>query len=237
MQAGLALAGLALGAASSPHCAAMCGAPCAAVCSGRMQDAAGFHLGRLVGYMAAGALAAGSVGLLGQWSAQSGALRPLWLLLHLAFLALGLRWLLSGAPLLLAAGRGGPVTIGVEQLRSRGSVTARPWRSTAAGLAWVAWPCATLQAALMLAALADSSLGGAIVMAAFALASLPALGAAPWLWARWQRWQRRPGAQGMAVAAPGTLGLRVAGGALVLASGWAVGRGMWPQISAWCAAL
>ena len=89
----------------------------------------------------------------------------------------------------------------------------------------------------MLAALADSSLGGAIVMAAFALASLPALGAAPWLWARWQRWQRRPGAQGMAVAAPGTLGLRVAGGALVLASGWAVGRGMWPQISAWCAAV
>ena len=228
MQAGLALAGLALGAASSPHCAAMCGAPCAAVCKGRMPDAARFHLGRLAGYMAAGALAAGSVALLGQWSAQSGALRPLWLLLHLGFLALGLRWLLSGSPLLLKAARGGPVAIRVEPRR------ARPWRSAGAGLAWVAWPCATLQAALMLAALADSPQGGALVMAAFALASLPALGAAPWLWARWNRWRA---ARGAAVAAPGTLGLRVAGGALVLASAWAVGRDVWPQISIWCAAL
>jgi hypothetical protein len=71
-------------------------------------------------------------------------------------------------------------------------------------------------------------------MAAFALASLPALGAAPWLWARWNRWRA---ARGGAVAAPGTLGLRVAGGALVLASAWAVGRDVWPQIGVWCAAL
>ncbi|MBC7941790.1 MAG: sulfite exporter TauE/SafE family protein, partial [Chitinophagaceae bacterium] len=90
MDAALILAGLAMGVASSPHCAAMCGAPCAALTNGCKRSAAGFHAGRLVGYMAAGAVAASSVALLGSWSQAAPALRPLWALLHLAFLALGL---------------------------------------------------------------------------------------------------------------------------------------------------
>ena len=61
MQLPLVLAGLAMGVAASPHCALMCGAPCAAIGGGCRRRATGFHAGRLLGYMAGGAVAAGSM--------------------------------------------------------------------------------------------------------------------------------------------------------------------------------
>jgi len=77
MQWPLVFAGLALGVAATPHCTLMCGAPCASLTQGCSRSAAGFHLGRLVGYMAAGALAAGSVAVFGAWGASASVLRPL----------------------------------------------------------------------------------------------------------------------------------------------------------------
>ena len=225
MDVALVLAGLAMGVTASPHCAAMCGAPCAALTSGCGRNAAGFHLGRLVGYMAAGAIAAASVTALGTWSQAAPALRPVWTLLHLGLLALGLWWLVSGQqPGWMR--RSGAVPVQIVGRRSR------PLRSTIAGLAWVAWPCVALQAALLLAALASSALGGALVMAAFAIASMPALALAPWAWARWQA-LRGSAASPTQVA---TLGLRVAGASLVLASGWALSHGVWERFAAWCIA-
>ena len=53
----LVLAGFALGVAATPHCAGMCGAPCAALTQACGRSVSGFHLGRLIGYMAAGAVA------------------------------------------------------------------------------------------------------------------------------------------------------------------------------------
>ena len=222
----LAFAGLALGVAALPHCAVMCGAPCAALT--KDGGAAGFHAGRAIGYMAAGALAASSVAALGAWSEASPALRPLWTLLHLAFLALGLWWLVAGRQpdWLLRRGEGaGPAGGGIP-LRLR----PRRTRATLAGLAWVAWPCAALQAALLLAALANDAAGGAAVMAAFSLGSAPGLAAAPWAWKQWRRW--RP------ASAPGevaTLGFRVAGSGLVAVSGFALTHGLWTRVAAWCA--
>jgi len=84
MQWPLVLAGLAMGVAATPHCAVMCGAPCAALTQGCARSSAGFHAGRLLGYMAAGAVAASSVAALGTWSTAAPALRPLWVLLQLA---------------------------------------------------------------------------------------------------------------------------------------------------------
>ena len=187
MDAALVLAGLAMGVAASPHCAAMCGAPCAALTGGCARNATGFHAGRLLGYMAGGAVAAGSVAALGAWSQAAPALRPLWSLLHLGLLALGLWWLAAGRqPDWMKRDSAVPVRIVGRP--------ARPLRAGLAGLAWVAWPCGALQAALLLAALATSPAGGALVMAAFALASMPALALAPWIWGRWQA------ARGSAVA-------------------------------------
>lgn len=238
MNFALILAGLALGVAATPHCAAMCGAPCAALGGGCRRRASGFHLGRLAGYMAGGAVAAGSVALLGSWSQAAPALRPLWTLLHLGFLALGLWWLAVGRPLpWMSRGGGGegaptfaPVALSLGSATARRGGRRPVLRSTLAGLAWVAWPCAALQGALLLSALASSPLGGALVMAGFALGSMPALLAAPWLWARWQAVQGRRLAPGETAA----LGFRVAGTGLVLASGWALTHGLWARVAAWC---
>ena len=234
MDAPLILAGLAMGVAASPHCVAMCGAPCAALTHGCARNATGFHLGRLLGYMAGGALAASSVAALGAWSQTAPALRPVWTLLHLAFLALGLWWLATGRqPAWMQRGGavpGGVVTISIVR---RGG---RPLRSGLAGLAWVAWPCGALQAALLLAALASGAQGGALTMAAFALGSMPALALAPWVLARWQalRGGEAAGAGSAGSLRMATLGFRLAGVGLVLASGWALTHGLWLRLAAWC---
>ena len=237
MQTALILAGLAMGVAASPHCVAMCGAPCATLTSGCRRSASGFHVGRLLGYMAGGAVAAGSVSLLAAWSQAAPALRPLWMLLHLAFFALGAWWLLTGRqPDFMK--RGGAVP-GVAN--GAASVTfernrRRPWRASLAGAAWVAWPCGALQAALLLSALANTPQGGALVMAAFAIGSMPALAMAPWLWTRWQALRRAASSNSTATSAAevATLGFRVAGAGLLLASGWVLTHGLWQRFAAWC---
>jgi sulfite exporter TauE/SafE len=222
----LVLAGLALGVAATPHCAVMCGAPCAALTQGCARSTGGFHAGRLIGYTAAGALAASSVAALGAWSQAAPALRPLWTLLHLAFLGLGLWWMLTGRqPAWMR--RSGAVPVRVVGRR------AHALRASLAGLAWVAWPCAALQGALLLAALGSDALDGALVMAAFVLGSTPGLAAAPWAWARWQA---RRGLSAAAPAQVAALGFRIAGGALAVASGWALTQGIWARFAAWCLA-
>ena len=231
INAALILAGLAMGVAASPHCVAMCGAPCAALTSDCGRQAAGFHLGRLLGYAVGGAVAASSVIALGTWSQAAPALRPLWLLLHLGLLALGLWWLATGRqPNWMQRNSAVPITI--VGRRSRKS---RIVRSSLAGLAWVAWPCAALQAGLLLAALASSPLGGGLTMAAFALGSMPALALAPWARARWQTWH---GSGGTALSAEqlAMFGFRVAGFGVMLASGWALTHGLWLRVAAWCLA-
>lgn len=219
----LVIAGLAMGVATSPHCAVMCSAPCAALTSGCRRNASSFHLGRLAGYMAGGAVAASSVQMLGVWAQAVPAIKPLWVLAHLVFLALGLWWLATGTqPGWLI--RGAVVPIKVVSRRRKAL------RAGFAGLAWVAWPCGALQAALMLSAIASDAAGGAMVMGAFAIGSMPALALAPWVWGRWQAVSGNP-ASGVAVQA---LGYRIAGLGVVLGSGWALTHGLWERVAAWC---
>ncbi len=86
---------LLMGLIGGPHCLAMCGGACAALtsrCGGsRPQQALlAWQIGRLVAYSAAGAVVASSVTLLGEWGRELAWLRPWWLMLHLAALALGM---------------------------------------------------------------------------------------------------------------------------------------------------
>lgn len=216
----------------------MCGAPCAALTHGSGRSASGFHAGRLIGYAAGGALAAGSVSMLGAWSQAAPALRPVWTLLHLGFLALGLWWVATGRQPAMLRGTGAGTATGTVTASAATPVPVR-WvrrnapvaRASLAGLGWVAWPCAALQAALMLAALAGSAQGGALVMVAFALASAPGLAMAPWLWSRWRAARGRVPAAGQVSA----LGFRAAGASLVLVSGWALTHGLWVRFAQWCA--
>jgi uncharacterized protein len=230
MNTPLILAALALGVAASPHCVVMCGAPCAALTQGSARNATGFHVGRVLGYAAGGALAASSVSALGAWTQAAPALRPLWTLLHLAFLALGLWWLVTGRQ---PDGwqRDRAVTIAAPV--SLNASPRRTLRASAAGIAWVAWPCGALQAALLLSALASSASTGALTMAAFAVASAPALALAPWAWGRWVVWRKSRGRDASA-AAMSAVGYRVAGASLVLAAGWALTHGLWLRVAVWC---
>lgn len=227
MQTALILGAGLMGLAGSPHCAAMCGAPCAAVTgrcgAGRRRELlAGFTLGRLLGYAAGGAAVAGSVAaftLLGQ---AAPALRALWLLLQLAVLGLGLWLLLAGRQPAWWA-RLGSTRVPVAAASGGWQRMAAPLRAGAVGGLWLAWPCGLLQSALLVAALADGPAQGAAAMAAFAATS--SLG----LWLPGALWHRLPaGARATAWA------WRLAGVALVIAAGFALGHGLWVRIAAYC---
>lgn len=234
MQWPLVLAGVAMGAASAPHCALMCAAPCAAVVQGAPDRGASFHVARLIGYAAGGALVAASVAALGTASQAAPVLRPLWTFLHLALLALGLWWLIAGT--LVPQMQRGPSAVTVRVLpRGTAAVGGKSvLRSAGLGLLWVAWPCGMLQAALMTATLADDAVGGAAVMAGFALASSPGLVLGPLLWTWWrgrtQAWPQLAPQRLRALA----LDVRLPGLALVLASGWALTQGIWQKALAYC---
>ena len=228
MNPSLLLAAVLMGLAGSLHCTLMCGAASGAVaqrCGGGAVSRAliGFHIGRLVGYAAGGALAAASVTALAGWSQAVPALRPLWTLVHVAALTLGLWLTWSGRQpaWLLAWGRTPAPTANAWQ-PMRG-----PWqgsaRAAAVGGAWVAMPCGLLHSALLVAALASSAAGGASVMAGFALASSLGLLTAG---AAWQRVVASPQALGWAV--------RVAGLMLAAASAWALGHGLWQRVLEYC---
>jgi uncharacterized protein len=219
----VAAAGL-MGLAGLPHCAAMCAAPCAAVAGPTPLSQALFQTARVAGYAAAGAVAAASVTALREGLAYSPVLHPLWTLLHLLALAFGLWMLARGRwPTWLARANAAPVPSGGWQR------IAAPVRGACAGAAWIAWPCALSQSALLVAALAKSPGQGAIAMAVFALASAPALWLGPLLWQRWVR----PAGLGASLSAA-AWPVRVAGALLAIGSIWALGHGLWERVLAWC---
>lgn len=228
MSLSLVIAGGLMGLASTPHCAAMCGAPCAAIARScdpvrPARALAAWHAGRIAAYAAAGAAAAASVGLVAQAAEASALVRPFWILLQVAVVALGLAlvgsgrtpgWLDGVAQRIGAAVR--PRRDVVRFHARRGSA-----RAALAGLAWVALPCGVLYAALAVAALADGPALGAAVMAAFGAGSAIGLVAAPLLWQRLARIER--------VAT-----LRLAGALLALGSGWSLWHGLGAPGAEWC---
>jgi len=220
MNAALATTMLLMGLAGAPHCAAMCGAACTGAvrtCAGPSLPSglAAFHLARVASYSAAGALAAGSVSWLATQGAHVAVLRPLWIMLQVAAVALGLWLLVLGRqPAWIEnIGRGTrQVPEGTAAVHVIG-----PARAALVGSAWVAWPCGLLQSALVVAALGSGPLDGAVLMAVFGTASALGLWLGP---ALWLRLAGRHGGRAQALA------VRLAGLSLAAASGWAVWRGL-----------
>lgn len=237
MDLALVVGALLLGVAGAPHCAAMCGPASAALlrgCRARAPRASplSFHLARMLGYAAAGAVAASSVGLLAQLGRAAPVLRPLWTLLHCAALGLGL-WLLwhGRQPAWLEnLGRGSRQLApqrGMQAAQGGWQQMQGPVRAGAAGLLWVAWPCGLLQSALMMAALANTAWGGALAMGVFAGASAAGLGVVPWLLAR-----LHGGGAGALQAS--VWAVRLAGAMLAGASAWALGHDLFHRVIAYC---
>lgn len=236
LDAALATSALLMGLAGSPHCLAMCGAACAGLGGGRPDAQLGFQLGRALSYALGGALAAAAVGWIAQLGQAAALLRPLWVMLHMAALGLGLFLLWRGRqPAWLAqiGRRIEPVaTVSLAGLRGGGQGVAlgQAGRATLGGLAWLAWPCGLLQSALVLAALASGPWQGASVMTAFAAGSGVGLVAGPLLLRRLLgRQVPGPGGDGTRWA------VRLAGLGLTVAALWALGHGLWEQVAAWCA--
>lgn len=240
----LLLSGLLIGLAGSPHCVAMCAAPCTAVasrCDPRQPSRAllAWHLGRALAYGGAGALAAAGSGALFELARASAVIKPMWTLLQVAALVLGV-WLLAtgrapywsgqGVPAWLRRSVAQPVSVAAPGQRGAFTLDAPArgggWRAGLVGLAWVAWPCGLLYAALAVATLATTPVRGAAVMLAFALGSSVGLVAGSWLWWRWR------GGTGRGA---GTMALRLTGVLLVAAGVWALWQhGVAGDVQAWC---
>ncbi len=222
MQTSLAVTALVMGLAGGPHCIAMCGAACAgigqAAAPRSTQAISMFQLGRLAGYSALGALAAATMQGLGWLTIQSAALRPVWTMVHVAAMLLGLMlliqarqplWLETGARRVWARVRAATHSMGL----------AAP---LGLGVAWALMPCGLLYSALLVATLAGSVAGGALVMALFALGSGVSLWLGPWLLLRLGRGGRD------------AWGMRIAGLALLLTAAWGLWMGLAHEQAPWC---
>lgn len=230
MSLALLISGALLGLAGAPHCLAMCGAACAALTGGTSWQSSlplklSFHLSRAASYGVGGAVVASSVGGLITLTQGAPVLRPLWGALHLGALGLGL-WLLwqGRQPEWLERFGRSPMQLQTKPgwLRIVG-----PARATAGGALWVAWPCGLLQSALLVAALANSAVGGAAVMVTFAATSSAGLIVGPALW-------RRLGANPAMGGRMQSMAVRAAGAILAAASAWALGHDLFVRVAAYC---
>lgn len=229
MQSSLALTALLMGLVGGPHCVAMCGAACAGIgqAAGSRKNSAlwTFQLGRVVGYSVLGALAAASLQGLGWLAVQSAALRPVWSFFHVATFVLGLMLLLQARQ---------PVWLESAARKVWGYTRsfAASWGGGAPlvlGALWAFLPCGLLYSALLVAAMAGSSLGGAMVMALFALGTSVTMMAGPWLWLR-----LRGPSGGTLRGGSGQWGVRLAGAALAASSGWALWMALANNGAPWC---
>jgi sulfite exporter TauE/SafE len=239
-----------MGAAATPHCAAMCAGACrltAQRCTGDDRAAGRWSvsIGRLASYALGGGLAA-TIGSGVSWLADIQPwTKPLWLMLQVAVLLLGLNLLVRGRlPMAVEAwlanvGRRKQPSGPVQLVRWHGNA-----KAAAAGTVWLALPCGVLHAALVIAALASNPLEGAAVMTVFGLASAPGLLAGHWLWRK--AWSTSPdiataaGTSSVVTATKNDIAtawsLRLAGAGIVGMSAWTVGMAVWtPLQAAWCA--
>ncbi|MEN9889308.1 MAG: hypothetical protein RL559_1345 [Pseudomonadota bacterium] len=223
MQSSLAITSLLMGLAGGPHCVAMCGAACAGLAQAagarQRQTLTAFQLGRVLGYSLLGALAAASVQGLGWLTTQSAAIRPVWTLLHVAAMALGVLLMLQARQPVWLDQAARRLWARVRAFNDRHG-RAAPWM---VGALWALMPCGLLYSALMVAALTSTPWDGALTMALFALGSSVSLWAGPWLWLRLQ------------TLGDGAWGMRLAGLALFGVSAWGLWMGLVHDQAPWCA--
>ncbi|WP_414014017.1 sulfite exporter TauE/SafE family protein [Limnohabitans sp.] len=222
MQSSLAITALLMGVLGGPHCVAMCGAACAglgqAAGEQRARALLAFQVGRLGGYALLGALAGATVQGLGWLTTQSVAIRPVWTLLHLTTLVLGILLMLQARQPVWVDAAARRLWARVRAFNARWG-RAAPWM---VGGLWAFMPCGLLYSALMVAALTSQPLEGAATMALFALGSSISLWAGPWLFLRMQ------------TLGDGSWGMRAAGLALASVSAWALWMGLVHDQAPWC---
>lgn len=222
MSTTLAVTALVMGLAGGPHCTVMCGAACAGVVRFGKQPKLSpwvFQAGRLVGYAAAGALAAETVQGFSWLVSQTAALRPVWTLFHVAVLAWGLMLLtLARQPMWVSdAGR-------AVWARMRPVAGTRGGLFTTGAL-WALMPCGLLYSALLVASLGGGAADGALSMALFAAGSGAWLAAAPRMLSKLRE---------RVNSARKDWGTRISGLLLVIAAVFALWVDVFHRIAQWC---
>ena len=183
MLPGLIFTAFLMGLGGVTHCAAMCGAACATAFPKGVPLPS--LLGRCVGYALLGGVAAASAGAAAQWGRQFAFVQPLWILAQAGAVLLGVYLAWAGqVPHQVDAWGHDLYRRFQARWSGDGSVRTRPAGLNAlwpfvAGMAWAVLPCGLLYAAVMVAALASSAWGGALVMLAFAVPGAFGVWAAP----------------------------------------------------------
>ncbi|MEN9904324.1 MAG: hypothetical protein RLZZ555_889 [Pseudomonadota bacterium] len=219
------MSALLMGLVGGPHCVAMCGAACAGIARAAGPGPQGraalwrFQLSRLLGYSLLGALAGGTVEGMAWLGTHTAVLRPVWIMLHVAALLLGLLLLWQGHQPGFVDGWGQSVWRRIRPALAR----LGPRAPLVLGMGWALMPCGLLYSALLVASLSASALNGALLMAAFALGTMVSLVLGPWLLLR------------LNSSGSGAWGIRLAGLALASTSGWALWMGMTRPTGLWCA--
>ncbi len=218
----LFLTALTMGVVGGPHCVLMCGAACAGLAKGNTgqpnRAMAVFLAGRLLGYSVLGAAVAFSMQSLAWLTTQTVVLRPVWTLLHVGAMAVGLVLLVQGRQPAWLERRAKRVWYSTGQFIQKRGLNG----SFLLGGAWALMPCGLLYSAVMVAALTDGVASGALFMALFAVGSSLSLLAGPWLLLR------------LAQLRHSEIGVRLAGLALVLMAGAALWMGFVHQQAPWC---
>lgn len=261
MDAALIASAALLGLAGAPHCTAMCAAPCTAIVgAGGARAQAAFHTARVASYAMAGAVVAASAGALAGLAQWSPVLRPLWTLLQVAALGLGLWLLWQGrqpawlGAVGLAGRREPPREPAPPALVAWAPAAALGWRADApatgatatsaaaaatprAGAAWPALRAAGAGAlwvgwpcGLLHSALLVAAMTQGPAAGAGAMAAFALASSLGLVWAPWL-W-RRLGAAGSRRAE--AWAARLAGAMLVAAAGFALGHGLWHPIAVYC---
>lgn len=223
MQTSMAVTALFMGLVGGPHCVAMCGAACTGIAraagSSGTRALLGFQASRMLGYALFGAFAAGSVQGLAWLGTHTAVLRPLWTSFHVAALLLGLVLLLQARQPAWIDGLGQGIWRRARPVMAR----LGPRAPVVLGLGWALMPCGLLYSALLVASLTANAVEGAVVMALFCLGTSVSLVAGPWLMLR------------LKDARSGVWGIRLAGLALLVTSGWALWMGITQPTGLWCA--
>lgn len=221
MQLPLVLTTMLMGLAGGPHCIAMCGAACTSLqqASKKRWQIWQFHAGRVLGYAALGALAAGSVHGLAWFSSQTKVLHPLWTFFHVLVLVWGLVLLIFARQPTWADDFGRKVW---KQVRK---ISNLPGGVLMTGMLWALMPCGLLYSALLVASLNANPVNGALSMATFAMGTSISLMLGPSLWLKLKNGQ---------LWLTEDTSMRLAGLLLTLAAGWAIWMDLMHSTKIWC---
>ena len=220
-----------MGLVGGPHCLAMCGAACVGISrwspNRSWMPLLLFQIGRLTGYALLGAVAAASMQALGWMAVHSAALRPVWSMVHIAAVLIGMLLLIRAEQPVWLSNAASGIWHKLSSPEQRQSLHRHQLGPLLLGLVWAFLPCGLLYSALLVALLSGSALEGAAVMSSFAMGGALMLTLAPWLWSRLAR-------VNISKVNVSDAGVRLAGLALAVSSAWALWMGLVEQQAPWC---